>query len=36
MSRYHVTVPVRGPWSLSTSKAFWEGFAPAAESPGTH
>ena len=36
MSRYHVTVPVRGPWSLATSKAFWEGIGPAAESPGTH
>jgi len=29
--RYHeVVVAVLGPWSLATSKAFWEGFAPAA------
>jgi DNA-3-methyladenine glycosylase II len=25
-----VDVEVRGPWSLATSKSFWEGFAPAA------
>ncbi len=30
MPRYSVTVPVLGPWSLATSRAFWEGFAPAA------
>ncbi len=24
------TLTVRGPWSLATSRAFWEGFAPAA------
>jgi DNA-3-methyladenine glycosylase II len=30
MRRYEVDVEVRGPWSLSTSRAFWEGFAPAA------
>ncbi|UFS60431.1 DNA-3-methyladenine glycosylase family protein [Subtercola endophyticus] len=28
--RREVDLEVRGPWSLSTSKAFWEGFAPAA------
>jgi DNA-3-methyladenine glycosylase II len=27
--RHHeTTVEVRGPWSLATSKAFWEGFTP--------
>ena len=25
-----IDLEVRGPWSLATSKAFWEGFAPAA------
>lgn len=30
MVRHEVTVEVRGPWSLSTSRRFWEGFAPAA------
>lgn len=30
MRRYEVDVEVLGPWSLATSKAFWEGFAPAA------
>lgn len=32
---HQVSVEVQGPWSLSTSKAFWEGFAPAslAEQP---
>ncbi len=27
---HRVKVEVQGPWSLATSKAFWEGFAPAA------
>jgi DNA-3-methyladenine glycosylase II len=27
-------VTVRGPWSLDTSRAFWEGFTPAALRPG--
>ena len=27
---HRVTVDVRGPWSLDTSRRFWEGFAPAA------
>jgi DNA-3-methyladenine glycosylase II len=30
MSRHTVTVPVRGPWSLATGKAFWAGFTPTA------
>ncbi len=30
-----VTDEVAGPWSLATSKAFWEGFAPAALSEQT-
>ncbi len=30
MTRHEVKVEVLGPWSLATSKAFWEGFAPAA------
>ncbi|WP_205739620.1 DNA-3-methyladenine glycosylase [Georgenia sp. SYP-B2076] len=30
MRQHEVTVEVRGPWSLATSRAFWEGFAPAA------
>ena len=30
MTRHTMTVEVRGPWSLSTSRLFWEGFAPAA------
>ncbi|NEA31462.1 DNA-3-methyladenine glycosylase 2 family protein [Streptomyces sp. SID13031] len=30
MARHEVTVEVLGPWSLATSKQFWEGFAPAA------
>ncbi len=29
MKRHHVTVQVLGPWSLTTSRTFWEGFAPA-------
>jgi len=28
--RYELDVEVRGPWSLRTSRAFWEGFAAAA------
>lgn len=30
MKRYEISIPVLGPWSLTTSRAFWEGFAPAA------
>ncbi|MEO7588096.1 MAG: hypothetical protein ABIS84_08720 [Arachnia sp.] len=30
MATHEVSVEVLGPWSLDTSKAFWEGFAPAA------
>lgn len=30
IARLEVTVVVLGPWSLDTSKRFWEGFAPAA------
>lgn len=30
MRTLDTTVDVRGPWSLATSAAFWEGFAPAA------
>jgi len=30
MTRHEVRVEVLGPWSLATSRAFWEGFAPAA------
>ncbi|PRY44482.1 DNA-3-methyladenine glycosylase family protein [Umezawaea tangerina] len=30
MTRHELTVDVLGPWSLATSKRFWEGFAPAA------
>lgn len=29
MARHEVEIDVLGPWSLATSKAFWEGFAPA-------
>jgi DNA-3-methyladenine glycosylase II len=28
--RHETTVAVRGPWSLATSRAFWEGFTPSA------
>ncbi len=28
--QHTVTAEVLGPWSLATSKTFWEGFAPAA------
>ncbi|MBO4237839.1 DNA-3-methyladenine glycosylase family protein [Pseudonocardia alni] len=30
MTQYETHVEVLGPWSLSTSRAFWEGFAPSA------
>ena len=30
MRRHETTVAVRGPWSLATSRAFWEGFSPSA------
>lgn len=30
VNRHQVTVNVLGPWSLATSRSFWEGFAPAA------
>ena len=30
MRRHEVPVAVRGPWSLTTSRAFWEGFTPSA------
>jgi len=30
MRRHTVEVAVLGPWSLTTSRAFWEGFSPAA------
>lgn len=30
MRRHEVTLEVLGPWSLPTSRAFWEGFGPAA------
>ena len=33
MSSHAATVPVLGPWSLSTSRIFWEGFTPAALRP---
>lgn len=29
MSRHTAAVEVLGPWSLATSRTFWEGFAPA-------
>jgi len=29
MRQHHISVEVVGPWSLATSKLFWEGFAPA-------
>lgn len=29
MGRHKLNVEVLGPWSLATSRAFWEGFAPA-------
>jgi DNA-3-methyladenine glycosylase II len=30
MRRHEISVDVLGPWSLATSRAFWEGFTPAA------
>ncbi|MCD2189960.1 DNA-3-methyladenine glycosylase family protein [Actinomycetospora soli] len=33
MRTLETTVEVRGPWSLATGAAFWEGFAPAALPP---
>ena len=33
MGQHEVDVEVLGPWSLATSKQFWEGFAPAALAP---
>lgn len=30
MRRHEITVAVRGPWSLATSRVFWEGFTPSA------
>jgi DNA-3-methyladenine glycosylase II len=30
MRRHAVDAEVLGPWSLVTSRAFWEGFSPAA------
>ncbi|MDN5748679.1 MAG: DNA-3-methyladenine glycosylase 2 family protein [Pseudonocardia sp.] len=30
MARHEVDIEVLGPWSLGTSRAFWQGFAPAA------
>lgn len=30
MTRHTVRIHVRGPWSLATSRAFWEGFTPTA------
>ena len=38
MTTHTVDVAVRGPWSLATSRAFWEGFAPASlrqQTPGS-
>lgn len=36
MKRRALSVEVLGPWSLPTSRAFWEGFAPAALAPQAH
>jgi len=33
MAEHAVELQVEGPWSLATSRAFWEGFAPAALAP---
>lgn len=30
MPTHMTTVDVRGPWSLATSRRFWEGFSPNA------
>lgn len=35
MNQHQVTVNVQGPWSLATSRAFWEGFTPAALTAAT-
>jgi len=32
--RHEVVAEVLGPWSLATSRVFWEGFAPGALAPG--
>ena len=34
MERHEIEVEVLGPWSLATSRTFWEGFAPAALASG--
>lgn len=34
MAAHATEVEVRGPWSLATSRQFWEGFTPAALTPG--
>ena len=34
MTRHTTKMTVRGPWSLPTSRQFWEGFTPAALTPG--
>jgi len=34
MAEHAIELQVQGPWSLATSRAFWEGFAPAALAPG--
>jgi len=34
-TRHTVSIEVLGPWSLATSRAFWEGFTPAALQPQT-
>ncbi|MEJ7629035.1 MAG: hypothetical protein WKF54_05530 [Nocardioidaceae bacterium] len=33
MAQYETEIDVRGPWSLTTSRTFWEGFAPSALRP---
>src|SRR4051812_17115597 len=30
MAHHRIEVAVQGPWSLATSRAFWEGFTPSA------
>lgn len=35
MKEHHVSVSVLGPWSLATSRTFWEGFTPAALTAST-
>jgi len=34
MAEHAIELQVQGPWSLATSRAFWEGFAPVALAPG--